>query len=141
VIAVVPDTAALVSAAISRQGNPYAILRAWQDGELSLIVCPQLLDELRQVLLRDRLRRFISREEALVLVEYLSGAADVRPDPHPIAGLVPQDPGDDYLVALAREAGADYVVSGDQHLTGLRSSRPPVITPAQLVAELERRRE
>ncbi len=73
-------------------------------------------------------------------MEYLSSAADVRPDPHPIAGLVPQDPGDGYLVAHAREAGADYIVSGDQHLTELRSSRPPVITPDDLVAELERRR-
>ncbi len=139
-IAVVPDTTVLVSAAISNRGNSYRILRAWQDAEVTLIVCHQLLDELRDVLLRDRLRRFISREDALAFVELLSVAADVRPDPTPIAGLVPQDPEDDFLIALAREAGADYVLSGDQHLTALRSARPPIITAAQLVAKLERRR-
>jgi putative PIN family toxin of toxin-antitoxin system len=139
-LTVVPDTTVLVSAAISSQGNPYRILRAWQEGELSLVVCPQLLAELRDVLLRDRLRRFIPREEALAFVEYLSRVADVRSDPHPIARLVPGDAGDDYLIALAREAGVDYVLSGDQHLTALRSSHPPVVTPAQLVAKLERRR-
>jgi putative PIN family toxin of toxin-antitoxin system len=139
-ITVVPDTTVLVSAAISRQGNPYRLLRAWQDGELSLVVCPYLLNELAQVLHRDRLRRFISREDASAFVEYLSRVADVRADPHPITGLVPQDPGDDFLVALAREAGADYVLSSDDHLIRLPSPRPPVITPAQLVAELDRRR-
>jgi putative PIN family toxin of toxin-antitoxin system len=139
-LAVVPDTTVLVSAAISRQGNPYRILRAWQDGELSLIVCPHLLDELREVLLRERLRRFIAQEDALAFVEYLSSAGDVRPDPDTVVGLVPEDPEDDFLIALAREAGADYVLSGDRHLTELASLRPPVITPAQLVAELERRR-
>jgi putative PIN family toxin of toxin-antitoxin system len=139
-LAVVPDTTVLVSAAISRQGNPYRILRAWQDGELSLIVCPHLLDELREVLFRERLRRFIAWEDALAFVEYLSRAADVRPDPDTVGGLVPEDPEDDFLIALAREAGADYVLSGDRHLTQLASPRPHVITPAQLVAELGRRR-
>ncbi len=139
-ITVVPDTTVLVSAAISSMGNPYRILRAWQDGELSLVICPQLLEELRHVLLRDRLRRYISREEALAFVEYLSKVADTRSDPDPIPRLVPEDAGDDFVIALAREAGVDYVLSGDKHLTALRSPRPPVITPAQLVAKLQRTR-
>ncbi len=36
-----------------------------------------------------------------------------------IGRIVPEDPKDDYLVALARVASADYLVSGDPHLTSL----------------------
>jgi putative PIN family toxin of toxin-antitoxin system len=138
VLSAVPDTGVLVSAAINSQGNPYRILRAWREGELSLIVCPQLLEELRRVLMRSRFRRFISEDEAQEFVDALSVAADVRADPHPVSGLVPDDPDDDYLVALAREAGAAYLLASDQHLLGLRSPRPLVISPAALVAELDR---
>lgn len=138
-VTVVPDTTVLVSAAISNRGNPYRLLRAWQDGELSLVLCPHLLDELDDVLHRERLRRFIPRGDASAFVEYLSRVGDVRADPVPVTGLVPEDPDDDFLFALAREAGAEYVLSSDQHLIRLSNPRPSVITPAQLVAELERK--
>ena len=138
--AVVPDATVLVSAAISRVGHSDRIIRVWQDAELSLVVCPQLLAEVRDVLQRPRLRRFISESEANEFVDLLAAVADVRADPEHVAGLVPADPDDDYLVALARETGVDYILSGDQHLTGLRSLRPPVITPADLVAVLDRER-
>jgi len=140
VITVVPDTTVLVSAAISNQGNPYRLLESWQHGELSFVLCPHLLEELKEVLDRDRLRRFITQEDAAAFVAYLSRVADVRPDPVRVHGLVPDDPDDDFLFALAREAGVDFVLSSDQHLTELSSPRPPVITPARLVAELERLR-
>jgi len=140
VITVVPDTTVLVSAAISNQGNPYRLLEAWQHGELSFVLCPHVLEELKEVLDRDRLRRFITQEDAAAFVAYLSRVADVRPDPVRVHGLVPDDPDDDFLFALAREAGVDFVLSSDQHLTELSSPRPPVITPARLVAELERLR-
>lgn len=139
-LSVVPDTGVLVSGAINSQGNPYRILRAWRDGELNLVICPQLLVELRRVLLRPRLRRFITSEEAIEFVDALAIAADVRDDPHPTVGLVPEDPDDDYLVALARETGADYLLASDQHLLGLAAPKPPVITPAALVAKLAERR-
>jgi len=140
-ITVVPDTTVLVSAAISRQGNPFRLLLAWQEGELSLVVCPHLLDELTDVLHRDRLGRFISRQEASEFVDYLRRTADLRSDPRLVIGLVPEDPDDDYLVALAREAGVDYLVSGDDHLVRLPSPRPPVVTPAQLVDRLDELRK
>jgi predicted nucleic acid-binding protein len=105
-----------------------------------LVVCPELLDELRSVLARPRLRRFISEEDAQEFVDALALAADVRDNPEVIPGVVPDDPGDDYLVALARETGADYLLASDQHLVGLESPRPPVIAPGDLLAELERRR-
>jgi uncharacterized protein len=49
-------------------------------------------------------------------------------DPPLRSGLTP-DPGDDYLVALAQEAAAECIVSGDVHLTQLVDPSPPVLTP------------
>ena len=124
VLAVGPDATVLVSAPISRAGNPDRITRAWQEAELSLVVCPQLLAEVRDVLQRPRPRRFISESEANEFVDLIAAVADVRTDPEPVAGLVPADPDDDYLVALARETGVDYILSSDQHLTGLDRHGP-----------------
>jgi predicted nucleic acid-binding protein len=45
-------------------------------------------------------------------------------------GLSP-DPDDDYLIALARIAKADYLVSGDRHLTAISNPIPPVLTPRE----------
>lgn len=139
-LSVVPDTGVLVSGAINSLGNPYRIIKSWREGDLSLIVCPQLLAELTRVLARPRLRRFITADDAQEFVNALAIAADVRADPRPVSGLVPDDPGDDYLVALAKESGADYHLASDQHLLSLVDLRPPVVTPGALVVELEKRR-
>ncbi len=51
---------------------------------------------------------------------------DVPPQP-----AVPADPGDDYLVALAREWGA-ALVTGDHHLLDLPAI-PTVMAPRQFL--------
>ncbi len=53
-------------------------------------------------------------------------------DPPADPGLTP-DPGDDYLMALARAAGAQYIVSGDGHLRQLPDAVPPVLSPAEFI--------
>jgi predicted nucleic acid-binding protein len=44
-------------------------------------------------------------------------------DPRAETGLTP-DPDDDFLLALARSARADYLVSGDRHLLDLLDPSP-----------------
>ncbi len=53
-------------------------------------------------------------------------------DPPADPDLTP-DPGDDYLVALARVAGAQCIVSGDAHLLQLADAGPPVLSPAEFI--------
>jgi uncharacterized protein len=53
-------------------------------------------------------------------------------DPSTRSDLTP-DPGDDYLVALAQKADAQYIVSGDAHLTELADPSPPVLTPLEFL--------
>jgi hypothetical protein len=63
-----------------------------------------------------------------LFVALVARLGDRRPDPVVEPGPTP-DPDDDDLVALARRASADALVSGDAHLTGLAGAQPPVVTP------------
>ncbi len=103
-----------------------------------MLVCPALLHELRLVLARPKFRRYVTEEEAEGYVDMLERSAVVLEDPAEVERRTP-DPGDDYLVAFASLTGANALVSGDPHLTGLGASQPPVLTPRQFAERLARR--
>jgi uncharacterized protein len=132
------DPNALVSAAISTAGPPRQIINAWVDGRFELLASPALIDELSDVLARPRFRRWISTQTAAEFIAGLQESAVIIDDPPEPAALT-ADPDDDYLIALARAGGADYLVSGDRHLTGLTDPEPPVLTPRQFLALLDER--
>jgi len=73
-----------------------------------------------------------SATDAAGFLDGLGEDAVVIDDPPRPPGLSP-DPDDDYLVALARVAGADYLVSGDRHLLDLADPMPPILTPRQFL--------
>ena len=131
-IRVVPDTNVLISALLQPLGPSAALLQLWRDNRVELVVCPGLLNELRDILNRPRLRRRVEPPLARALVGLLGAQAELRADPIPIVGLT-SDPRDDFIVALARATRADYIVSGDEHLTGLPQPDPLVLTPAQFL--------
>jgi predicted nucleic acid-binding protein len=56
----------------------------------------------------------------------------------PAPRVVPSDPKDDYLVALARAGGAHVIVTGDRHLLDMDELRPPALEPRAFLAVLER---
>lgn len=97
---------------------------------------PVLLAELAGVLGRPKFRRWPTVEEARAFVDALRRGAVVIDDPPSLPGVTP-DPRDDYLVALARAAGADRLISGDPHLTGLADADPPVLAPRAFVDQLD----
>ena len=113
---------------------PAAIVLAWSTGAFELIVSDHLLDELRTVLMRPKFRRYRTEEEVVAYVESFRAATMVA-DP-PTRRIVPSDERDDYLMLIGQAAGADYVVSGDRHLTTLTNPNPPVLTPREFYALL-----
>jgi putative PIN family toxin of toxin-antitoxin system len=135
VLRVVFDPGVLVSAVISPTGPPAEALDAWRNGEFDLIVSPALLDELEDVLLRTKFRAYASPEQVSAYVEALAAEALAYDDPGDPPRVTP-DPDDDYLIALARAAGADLLVSGDKHLLDLSDPPLRVITPRDLLAQL-----
>ena len=125
---VVLDPGVLVSAVLSRSGAPARILDAWRDGEFDLIVSPFLLDELEDVLLRPQFAGYATTEQVRAYVDGLAvegvGFEDPPDSPH-----VTRDRDDDYLFALAIAAGADFLVSGDKHITSVSDPPSAVLTP------------
>jgi len=94
-----------------------------------------LLAELEEVLGRKKFRR-ITADEAQRFVADVRSRAEAVPDaPEPWL-VETRDPKDDYLVALARGAGVDALVSGDVHLTELVDLMPQVMTPAAFLARV-----
>lgn len=130
------DPNVLISAFISRRGGaPDLIVRAWREGAFELIVSPQLIAELTAVLGRPKFARQAADGRGTTYVEALAADA-VRVEDPPSPPPVSPDRGDDYLIALARAARADVIVSGDKHLSELRDPTPPVLTPRQFANEL-----
>ncbi len=129
------DPGVLIAAAITPHGVCGRVLSAALDGRYVLVASPLVLAELDEVLQRAKFRRYFSAEEARRYVALVGTIARIQPDGPPPLALSP-DPDDDYLIALAQQAGVDYLVSGDPHLTGLTGCRPPIVTPAVFLNRL-----
>lgn len=136
---VIADANVLVSAALAR--SPLApsalVLEAALDGRLELLSSPTLLSEITSVLIRPRLRRYLSLEEAKRFVADLAAQTtqiNDAPFPHP---AVCRDPRDDYLVALAVATRAGAIVTGDRDLLELRDPPVAVLTPRTLIERFD----
>jgi predicted nucleic acid-binding protein len=96
-----------------------------------------LLAELRRALAYPKLARLVPPADADAFAAWLGRAAELAADPPGPPPVRSEDPGDDYLIALAAAERA-VLVSGDGHLTVL-AGQIPVRTPAAFLAELESR--
>ena len=131
------DPNVLVSALISPSGTSARLLLELRAGAFELVTSPPLLTELEDVLGREKFRRYVTAEEAEAFVELLRGESVLVPDPEPPALPLSEDPGDEYLITLARTAGVDALVSGDPHVLRLRS-RIPAMTAGEFLERLRR---
>lgn len=129
------DTNVLVAALITPTGASARLLVELRAGAFECIVSPLLLDELREVLHRQRFRRYVSIADADLYVDAIRRDAVLVEDPPPSTETMAADPDDECLIDLARVASADRLVSGDARLLELRD-RLPVVSPAEFLASL-----
>jgi uncharacterized protein len=117
------DPNVIISALLSRRGKPAKVLQAWLDGRFDLVVSPLLLEELERALAYPKLAERIKIDEATALVDWLRREAILVDDPAEPPASRSEDPGDDYLLALAETERA-VLVSGDRHLLALTEELP-----------------
>jgi putative PIN family toxin of toxin-antitoxin system len=140
VIRAVVDPNVFVSAQISTSGPPAGIARAADDSAFELVISDLLLSELYDVLMRPRFRRYMTEGEVEDLVADLREKGIVATEGE-IERAVPDDPKEDYLVALAHASNADYLVSGDPHLVEAKNQvSVPVLTPPTIRRTAEKRK-
>jgi putative PIN family toxin of toxin-antitoxin system len=129
---VVLDPGVFVSALITSSGSPGLLLREIRGGQMELFVSARLLDELDEVLRRDKFRRYVSNAAARKYVRRIRSDAVLASDPEGPPPLSSADPKDDYLISLAHSQNA-ILVSGDKHLLDLCGGGAPILSPADLL--------
>lgn len=117
---VVLDTNTLVSAVLSSIGSPRRLLNGARAQQFELYTSPVLIAELHDVLSREK---FASRFQQAGLTP-LGVVSEIRRlafivTPISVPRVVQGDSDDDHVLACALACGADLIVSGDKHLTGL----------------------
>jgi putative PIN family toxin of toxin-antitoxin system len=137
VLRAVLDPNVIISGLLSATGAPADLLRAFDRGELDVVISPKLADELTRALAYPKLRRYISKEDAAAVLAWLKDAAITVPDPDDPPSVRSADAQDDYLIALASMERV-ALVSGDKHLLKL-DREIPVFSPRQFLELLHRR--
>ena len=112
-------------------GVPFAILEAWKERRLQLVVSVEILDEYRRVGERlARTRSGVDLSPFLALLAIHGDTISAPPLPEPLCA----DSTDDMFFACAVAAGCSVIVSGDKHLhhvTGYRGIE--VLSPRAFV--------
>jgi putative PIN family toxin of toxin-antitoxin system len=93
---------------------------------IEAIVCPELLAEVAGTLQKPYFLARIGQRSVNDIVTGIANAGTMLADPINPESVI-SDPKDDYLLALARIAGAEFIVSGDKHLLGHIGLEPPAI--------------
>lgn len=106
-----------------------------------MVVCPQLVHEVRKSLLHPRIagKYDVVGDDAEELARRLSEEGIRLSDPADPPRVVPDDPKDDYLVALAIGADADALVTRDRHFAKVTIPGIPILGPSQMVDRLRER--
>lgn len=121
------DTSTLLSGLVSAPTSPPALLlAAARAGRFDLVTCPRIFTEFERGLAKDYFRARLSPSIIAAATDALRRLAITLPDP-PMARSVLRDPTDDFLVALARAAEAEAIVSGDADLLDHDGLEPPAI--------------
>ena len=85
---------------------------------IRLVICDELLEEIREVTTRRKFIKYFPKAEVESLIEFMELIGEHLEPSHQIT--LCRDNADDYLLALAIEAQAHYLVTGDQDLLVLR---------------------
>ncbi len=113
---IVLDTNVLVSAAII-QGKQFELLKLAKLGEIKIILSPQIIEEFKEVISRERFG--FSKEKINEAVRQILEIAEII-IPKQKLDIVKDDLDDNIILECALEAKANYIISGDEHLLALK---------------------
>jgi hypothetical protein len=101
-----------------------------ENGKIQLIFSQELLDEFMEVINRPKLRRYFSDDNLELILETIEQYADFINVNSNIS--VCRDPKDNFLLSLAKDGLADYLITGDQDLLVIkRFEKTEIITIAE----------
>jgi len=95
------------------------------DSQYRLMVSEQLLRELGRAMRKPYLAKNISQADYELLVSQLRADAEIV-DVHSIVEAC-RDPKDNFLLALAKDGNADYLITGDDDLRSMNQFEKTII--------------
>jgi uncharacterized protein len=131
------DPNALASGIVDPHSDrpPRLLFEALESLAFEVIVCPKLLGELRKALRKPYFRDRLSAEEAQKAVKRIEVVAVTLEDPADVEPTL-RDPKDDYLLALAQQADAEAIVTGDKDLLDHTEQLDPRVIGLREACEL-----
>ncbi|MEO5650410.1 MAG: putative toxin-antitoxin system toxin component, PIN family [Ginsengibacter sp.] len=98
-------------------------------GQITIIIAPQLLIEIKEVTGREKLKKYFPKEsvdELIELLETIGELIEIEP-----VHFINRDPKDNFLLDLIDSSKADYLVTGDKDLLEHNPFKTAIIiTPA-----------
>ena len=125
------DTNVLISAIVFG-GIPRKILNEVINGRLKVAISREILHEIQRILLG---KKFKYPEEVVnVITNQLAILCEIV-SPVQRVEIVRSDPADNRIIECALEAKAQYIITGDSHLIGLKVvHRISILTPGEFLA-------
>lgn len=138
---IVLDTNQLISAILTPDGKPAMILDEVLAGTLTLVISPKIIQEAEKVISYPKLvkllkKRDVSPETIRALLDKIQVVGIMTYDSL-LVDAIRDDPTDNIILACAVEGEADFIISGDHHLTDLKTYEGIIIIDlATFVAQL-----
>ena len=133
---VVVDPNVLLSALVGDpEAAPAILLDAIHDHTVEMVACPALIAEVRENLTEPYFRALLDEGEAAQAASAIERVAVMLGDPVDPEPVL-RDSSDDYLLALARSAKAEAIVTGDKDLLDHAGLQPPAISAREATGRL-----
>lgn len=132
-IRAVLDTNVLISAWFWK-GNESRLVELVEEGAIDGYTSPDILDELRRALRYPKFK--LDEDEVEAIYNYYLLILKVV-EPRSRIDVVKEDPEDNRVLECAVEAKADYIITGDRHLLGLKDFQGiRIVRAGELLGEL-----
>ena len=113
---VIVDTNCWISFLIGKRLS--SLVDLLSDERIQLVICDELLEEIREVTSRPKFKKYFPQKEVASLIDFMQIIGDsFQPKQHI---QLCRDEADDYLLDLAIDAKANYLITGDQDLLVLQ---------------------
>ncbi len=138
---IVVDTNILVSAVLKKQSRPAAIIDAVINGGLLLISSHAILKGARRVFSYPKLQILLKKNQVTGkeidnYIDAISKLAILVPGKLKL-DVIKNDPSDNEFLICAVEGQADFIVSGDRHLTDIKLFQDiQIINPAEFLGQV-----
>lgn len=129
---VVLDTNNLISAHINDKGTSARVLDMSYQGKIVPFTSPFQLEEFKRVLSYPRIKKRYRLDQQKIDFYLQTFKRHTRlVYPQYVSEIVRDDPDDNKILAIALEAEADFIISGDAHLLKLGKYKGILIVSAQ----------